>query len=174
MGISTEYGESNWLTCSPLIYNPKRRREVWRFLTYMFLHGNHQHIINNMILQVLVGIPLEMSQPGFLGSFRVLSLYFAGLILGGLGASIAQPDKYLVGASAAIYALVMAHLATLILNWKEDGEIYQRRRKIDGLSSTLNPWIRGFRLGFVIVFVLVDIGTIIYSVIILFQEHIRN
>lgn len=170
MGISNQYGEPGWLTCTPLIYDPHRRREAWRFLTYMLLHGNHQHIISNMILQVVVGIPLEMGQPGYIGSLRVLALYFAGLILGALGASIVQPNMFLVGASAGIYALVMAHLSTLILNWKEDGEIYQQRRKIDGISSALNPWIRLFRLLFVIAFVLVDVGTIVYNEVYLKTE----
>ena len=50
-----EYGEQNWLICSHLIYDPHRRREAWRFLTYMFLHGSHQHIVFNLIMQLFVG-----------------------------------------------------------------------------------------------------------------------
>ncbi len=58
----------------------------------------------------LTGIPLEMSQPGWLGSLRVAGLYFAGVIFGSLAASVVQPTNYLVGASAGVYALIAAHL----------------------------------------------------------------
>ena len=51
-----------------------------------------------------------MSQPGWLGSLRIASLYLAGVVLGGLGGTIIEPDKYLVGASAGVYALILAHL----------------------------------------------------------------
>lgn len=54
-GIVCKYDEKNWLTQSWLIYNPHQRSQVWRFLTYIFLHGHHQHITFNLIIQVLVG-----------------------------------------------------------------------------------------------------------------------
>ena len=50
-----EFGKPHWLTCSYLIYNPHRRREIWRFITYMFLHGSHQHIGFNCFMQLFVG-----------------------------------------------------------------------------------------------------------------------
>ena len=84
---------------------------------------------------------------------------------------MADPTKYLVGASGAVYALIFAHLATLILNWKEDGIIYEERLKENKsndeerfLPMELNPWIRGIRLAFIILFTCFDVGTIIYKV----------
>ena len=56
------------------------------------------------------GIPLEMSQMGWTGMLRVAGLYFAGVGMGCLGASVAEPKKYLLGASAGVYALIFAHL----------------------------------------------------------------
>ena len=47
-----------------------------------------------------------MSQPGWLGSLRVAALYMAGVILGCLGATCVEPSKYLLGASAGVYALI--------------------------------------------------------------------
>ncbi len=158
-----------------------------------------------------------MSQPGWLGSLRVAGLYMAGVTLGALGASTVQPEKYMVGASAGVYALIAAHLgkkiactllwfppvfvtphnscayfraapttgsvnkdfrhfyhvffvyfisATLILNWKEDGQIYNKRlNDADGSPPmSLNPYIRGFRLAFVVLFAAVDIGFALYKV----------
>ena len=59
----------------------------------------------------------------------------------------------MLGASAGVYALIAAHLATLVLNWHEDGAIYtdrkdKARRGEAGevpLSLALNPFIRTMR-----------------------------
>ena len=32
-------------TYSPFIYNPSRRYEAWRYLTYMFLHNGYAHFL---------------------------------------------------------------------------------------------------------------------------------
>ena len=54
--------------------------------------------------------------------------------------------------------------ATLILNWHEDGEMYKVRQKEDEKPPlNLNPWIRGFRLAFVLLFVGFDVGMIVYQ-----------
>ena len=57
--------------CSLLIYNPERRQEAWRFLTYQFVHVNMEHIVFNTLMQLVVGLPLEMSQPGYRGTLKV-------------------------------------------------------------------------------------------------------
>ena len=80
---------------------------------------------------------------------------------------MSDPCNYLCGASGAVYALIFAHLATLILNWNEDGEIYDERVKENKsnddnfLPMELNPWIRGIRLAFIILFTFVELGTTI-------------
>ena len=56
--------------CSYLIYNPSRRYEVWRFFTYQFVHVNMEHIVFNTLMQLVVGLPLEMSQPGLDGTMK--------------------------------------------------------------------------------------------------------
>ena len=106
-----------------------------------------------------------MGQPGWLGTLRITILYLAGVFLGSLGAAITNPKTYLVGASAGGYTLIIAHLATLILNWNEDGQIYNKRVAEKQITPpmNLNPWIRGFRLTFVVLFVVADIGMIIYN-----------
>ncbi|XP_059085995.1 protein rhomboid-like [Tigriopus californicus] len=169
IGSSLEYGDRNWPVDSFLIYNPYRRYEAWRFVSYMFLHADYGHIGFNLLVQFLVGIPLEMSQLGWTGSLRVAFLYFCGVAFGSLGSSVTSPDTYLLGASAGVYALIAAHMATLILNWHEDGIIYAKRlrksRNTDEPTpNDLNPVIRGLRLVFLIVFVVVDVGQIVYKV----------
>jgi len=151
-------------TCSLLIYNPGKRFEVWRFLTYQFVHVNTEHIVFNILIQIIVGIPLEMSQPGMVGTFKVMTVYLGGVVLGSLGASLALPHNYLAGASAGVYALIAAHLATLVLNWKEDGEVFSERVKENkAVSQSLNPIIRWIRLLFVLLFTFLDIGLAVYN-----------
>ena len=36
----------------PLIFNPKKKEEIWRFLTYMFVHSGYFHIVFNVLIQV--------------------------------------------------------------------------------------------------------------------------
>ena len=60
--------------------------------------------------------------------------------------------------------------ATLILNWNEDGMVYQTRMQKYKNSGepkppqSLNPLIRGLRLAFVLLFTAFDIGQALYVV----------
>ncbi|KRT79755.1 hypothetical protein AMK59_8014 [Oryctes borbonicus] len=66
-----------------------------------------------MVVQLLVGLPLEMVH----GSGRVFLIYMAGVLAGSLGTSVFDTDVYLVGASGGVYALLAAHLANVLLNY---------------------------------------------------------
>ena len=100
---------------SKLIFNPYRRYEVWRYLTYMFIHAGYWHIAFNLLFQLAVGIPLEMVH-----KFNpIFIIYTGGIIAGALGNSIADPHSYLAGASSGCYALIAAHIANLLINWHE-------------------------------------------------------
>jgi membrane associated rhomboid family serine protease len=85
----------------------------WQILTYMFVHAGVWHLLFNMLALFLFGVPLERN----LGSSEFLLYYFVA----GLGAGLATlaVNYYsglgvipVVGASAAIYALLLAY-ATL-------------------------------------------------------------
>ena len=54
--INMKNNEVQNLECSFFIVDPVRRKEIWRFITYMFLHANHQHIGYNLLMQLLIGI----------------------------------------------------------------------------------------------------------------------
>ncbi|CAG9864947.1 unnamed protein product [Phyllotreta striolata] len=98
---------------SIFIYRPDKRSEVWRFLLYMLLHAGWLHLGFNLVVQLLVGLPLEMVH----GSGRVALIYMAGVAAGSLGTSVFDNDVYLVGASGGVYALLAAHLANVLLNY---------------------------------------------------------
>ena len=59
---------------SELIFNPHRREDVWRFITYQFLHAGFHHIFGNMLFQLVFGIPLEMVH----GTMRIGAIYTMG------------------------------------------------------------------------------------------------
>lgn len=98
---------------SIFIYRPDKRFEIWRFLLYMVLHAGWLHLLFNLLVQVLVGLPLEMVH----GSTRIGTVYMAGVLAGSLGTSVFDTDVYLVGASGGVYALLAAHLANVLLNY---------------------------------------------------------
>jgi rhomboid-related protein 1/2/3 len=98
---------------SIFIYRPDKKHEVWRFLLYMLLHAGWFHLSFNLIVQVLIGIPLEMVH----GSGRIACIYLSGVLAGSLGTSIFDSNAYLVGSSGGVYALLAAHLANIMLNY---------------------------------------------------------
>ncbi|XP_076326448.1 rhomboid-related protein 3-like [Tachypleus tridentatus] len=100
---------------SLFIYRPDKRAEIWRFIFYMVLHAGWIHLLFNLLVQVMVGLPLEMVH----GSLRIGTVYMAGVLAGSLGTSVFDTDVYLVGASGGVYALLAAHLANVLLNYNQ-------------------------------------------------------
>merc|ERR1711935_738187 len=161
---------------TPLIYHPCKREQIWRFFTYMFLHADPVHLSFNVGLQLLVGVVLEMEQPGWLGTLRVAGLFVSGVFVGALGSGISE-QKFAVGSSAGTYALIMAHFASIILNW-EDEKNLEREMTVrldegdieEGVDSTakprkgytftvpfyLSPMLKSKRFLFVFLFMFVD------------------
>ncbi|KAM4795767.1 rhomboid-related protein 2 [Rhinophrynus dorsalis] len=113
--------QKQWITLdsgvsgSPLIYRPDKREEAWRFISYMLLHAGVQHIIGNLFLQLLLGIPLEMVHKGH----RIGLVYLAGVLGGSLASSIFDPYLALVGASGGVYALIGGYFMNVIVNFKD-------------------------------------------------------
>lgn len=99
------------------VFHPYRRYEVWRFVTVMLLHGSWLHLWGNIIMQLILGCLLEVIHHWK----RVGMVYIAGVLFGTLAGSVVQPWTFLIGASGGVYALLVAHLATIILNWNEMG-----------------------------------------------------
>ncbi|XP_011500481.1 PREDICTED: protein rhomboid [Ceratosolen solmsi marchali] len=94
-----------------LLYDPRQRIQGWRFISYMLLHSNALHLMLNVVIQLVLAAPLEVEQ----GRLAVGTIYLGGGVCGALGASLLQPNLYLIGASAGVYALLTSHLAHLYL-----------------------------------------------------------
>lgn len=84
---------------------------IWQVITYQFLHGNELHLFVNMIALWFAGRELEH----VLGPRRFLTLYFTGGVVGGLVQVLLFPQYPLVGASAAVCAVLLC-LTTLFPN----------------------------------------------------------
>jgi len=69
---------------SIFIYRPDKRAEVWRFFLYMVLHAGWLHLIFNLLVQLLVGLPLEMVH----GSGRICAIYMSGVLAGKFSLSL--------------------------------------------------------------------------------------
>jgi rhomboid-related protein 1/2/3 len=81
----------------------------------MLVHVGIMHLLVNIIFQIVIGIPLELVHKWY----RVSIIYISGVIAGSVAHSIISKENRLAGASAGVYALLSAHIANIILNWKE-------------------------------------------------------
>jgi len=104
--------------------------QPWGAVTYMFLHGDLWHLLVNMLVLFFFGPPLEARW----GSSDFIKYYLV-CGLGGVALSfLFAPSAWIVGASAAIYGLMLA----FALHWP-DQPIY-----IWGIFPVKAKWLVGF------------------------------
>lgn len=81
--------------------------KIWQLVTYMFFHADFFHLFFNMLMLWMFGTPLEHHW----GSRGFLSYY----LVCGVGAALLQffitptSERYILGASGAIYGLLLAY-----------------------------------------------------------------
>lgn len=84
------------------------RHWYWQVLTYMFVHGGFTHLLFNMLGLFIFGTPVERR----IGSKEFLLFYLLTGVLSGVFSLIsyvlAGTNVVLVGASGAIYAILLA------------------------------------------------------------------
>lgn len=76
----------------------------WTLVTYMFLHGGLGHLFFNMLSLFFFGPRIEAR----LGSRRFLILYFVSGIAGALLSLIFSPNAAVIGASGAVFGIMLA------------------------------------------------------------------
>ncbi len=94
-------------------------------------------------------------------------VYLAGGIAGSLWTSVLKPDKFLSGASGGVYALITAHLGTVIMNFRSVcffSFIFQRKYLQYWISHTREMTCPLCRILLVAIVAVSDIGVYIYNV----------
>lgn len=86
---------------APLVKNG----EIFRLITYAFLHGSIIHLLVNMYSLFIVGRQIENN----FGKVRLLIIYFISALSGGLLSALFS-DGISIGASGAIFGLLGALL----------------------------------------------------------------
>ena len=81
-----------------------QRGYVWQIFTYMFTHGSFQHILFNMFGLFMFGTQLEKQ----MGSSEFLMFYLFAGVGAGVFTVIINMNALVVGASGAIFALLLA------------------------------------------------------------------
>ena len=147
-------GTTAYPACSPLALHPAYSHQPWRLVTYGLAHHGLSHLAVNLALVLVVGLPLEMSH----GWARVALVYLVGVLAASLTYSLAKPCGVLVGCSGGVYALTTAHLATILLNWREDSLVLrQRLRNKQATAPTFGVIIRLCRIVMVSGLLMVDV-----------------
>lgn len=77
----------------------------WTVVTYMFLHGGFSHLFFNMLGVLIFGPRLEEK----MGGKGFLQMYFAAGIAGAALQTVFAPGAAMIGASAAVYAVVVGY-----------------------------------------------------------------
>lgn len=80
--------------------------EIWRLISYMFLHASLIHLIVNMYSLYVLGTQVET----FIGKWKFLIIYLVSGICGGLLSAATSANTLSVGASGAIFGLAGALL----------------------------------------------------------------
>lgn len=93
----------NWFSFRPseVLFRP------WGVVTYMFLHGDFWHLFMNMLVLFFFGPPLESKW----GS-REFIKYYVICGLGGVALSFFFVSYAIIGASAAVYGIMLAFAMT--------------------------------------------------------------
>jgi membrane associated rhomboid family serine protease len=87
--------------------------EAWRLVSPLFLHAGLIHLLTNLLVQLRLGVLLEVQW-----GWRLWVLVY---ILSGIGGCVAsaalKPDSIGVGASGALLGLMGAWIAQLVTEW---------------------------------------------------------
>ena len=83
--------------------------ESYRFLSSAWIHADWIHVLSNILVVSLVGIPLEQR----LGKGRWIAVYALGFMGGNIAWTMSHPDSLIpaIGASGAAFGLLGAYMS---------------------------------------------------------------
>lgn len=146
-----------------LMYYPYRRHEAWRYISYWLLHQGFIDLIFNVVLQIVLGVPLEI----MFSWWRVAIVWCMGIVAGSLGHSLTDHYVGLAGAAGGTYAVMAAHCMML---WTD------RSRLNDDLTHSRSRRILcslPLRICFMLLIVIPQISLAVYRRWFLDPIHIR-
>ncbi|KRZ63331.1 Rhomboid-related protein 1 [Trichinella nativa] len=85
--------------------------EIWRFISYCLVHQGLEQLLFNVLIQLVIGIPLEIVHK----IWRIAPLYITAVVFSSVLHHLIDSEVVLVGASGGSYAILVAHLANVIL-----------------------------------------------------------
>lgn len=94
-----------------IIFNPQKKYEYWRFLTYTLVHSSWNHLIVNLFSELIFAYFLEKEQ----GPWRILIMFMTGAISGCLVSLKFNPETYLQGSSAGAYSIIIGNISHICL-----------------------------------------------------------
>jgi membrane associated rhomboid family serine protease len=104
IGVFFLQNTQRWVT-SAFIFVPREILQTpWTIITYMFLHAGMMHLVFNMLGLFFFGPRVEER----LGSRNFLTLYFLSGISGALLSLVTSPGSAVLGASAAVFGVMLA------------------------------------------------------------------
>jgi len=88
----------------------KNDYQLWRWFTPIFLHGNLEHIVGNVIGQLYMGSGIEYG----IGFLKMTILYMLCGFGGNLLSSVLNPAAFGVGASTAVFGLIGYYVSYIV------------------------------------------------------------
>lgn len=108
-------------------YSVVEQHQYYRLLTYMFLHGSIDHLLNNMLILAVIGGILERT----IGKLRYSIIYVLSGTIAGLVSIRYNMDKVAIvrsiGASGAIFGVIGAVLLIVLINKGRVGDLSKRQ-----------------------------------------------
>jgi rhomboid protease GluP len=122
----------NPLTAGALVRERVLAGEWWRMITATFLHGSPDHLIGNVVALFIVGMACEHA----FGAAKTAMIYL-GSGLAGTALSLATGPGPSVGASGAIFGVLMAVVVMLYRNQKY---FFLRDKRIGFVLAAWAAW----------------------------------
>ena len=91
---------------SAFAFDPSHIFEVWRFFTFMFVHGSASHLFFNMLALFFFGKLLEEKDEGVRPAWYI-AIYFVSGVMGAIASLLTSPAPG-IGASGAIFGVMGA------------------------------------------------------------------
>ncbi len=120
-------GSADWLVDHATNWAPAvlEGGEVWRLLSYGFLHLGFTHLALNLLFLVYAGWNLERA----MGRRNLLVVYLFAVVVGGLLSLAMSPGRPSLGASGGDFGLIAA---SVVFGWKHEDRLPAFARKYFG------------------------------------------